>query len=380
MKLWHHDFWQLVIADLLLTMAVYALLPVMPQWLLDTQNFTPLETGLSMGAFGVGLYLLGGQCSWLVQRYRRNVVCMWAVVAVALNLGLLWHIDSLRAEFVEFWVIMLQRLALGAAFGLAQMVFSSTLIIDTCESYQRTEANHCAAWFSRFALSLGPLAGLLICQYTDFYRVCLCAACGCLLTILLIRNVNFPFRAPEEGVHVASLDRFLLPHGFVLFVNLLLVTTVVGMLLTTALSPLFYAQMMVGFLLAILAQRFVFRDAELKSEVISGLILLMAALLVLMAYPESHVAPLLTGVGVGIVGSRFLLFFIKLSRHCQRGTSQSMYFLGWETGITLGVALGYCLFYQQRAGLLYTSMGLVAAALLMYHLFTHAWFMRNKNR
>ena len=379
-KLWHHDFWQLVIADLLLAMAVYALLPVMPQWLLNSQYFSPVETGLSMGAFGVGLYLLGGQCSWLVQRYRRNVVCMWAVLAVALNLGLLWYVDSLRSEFVEFWMIVVQRLMLGAAFGLAQMVLSSTLIIDTCESYQRTEANHSAAWFSRFALSLGPLAGLLVCQYTDFYTVCLCGAVGCLLTIALIRNVNFPFRAPEEGVHMASLDRFLLPHGFVLFCNLMLVTTAVGLLLPMPLPPLFFAQMMVGFLVAILAQRFVFRDAELKSEIISGLILFTGALLVLMGYPESPVAPLLIGVGVGIVGSRFLLFFIKLSRHCQRGTSQSMYFLGWETGLSFGLALGYCVFYDHRGGLLYTSLGLVVAALMMYHLFTHAWFMRNKNR
>ena len=379
-KLWHHEFWELVVADLLLTMVVYVLIPVMPQWLLSEQNFTPQQTGLAMGAFGLGLYLLGAQCSWLVQHYRRNVVCMWAIVALGVSVGLLWYIDSLRSEFVEFWVILVQRLVMGAAFGLAQMVLSSTLIIDTCESYQRTEANHSAAWFVRFALSLGPLAGVLVYAYTDFYTLCLVSAGCALVTVVLIKTVTFPFRAPEEGVHVASLDRFLLPHGFVLFLNLLLVSTVMGLLLSIPQQPLFYAQMMAGFLLALLAQRFVFRDAELKSEVISGLILLVAALLVLLAYPASPVAPLLIGVGVGIIGSRFLLFFIKLSRHCQRGTSQSMYFLGWETGLSLGLCAGYAVFYGHEEGLLYTSLGLVVAALLMYHLFTHAWFLRNKNR
>jgi len=148
-KLWHRDFWMLVVANLLLTMTVYVLIPVFPLWLMQTENFTPLETGLSMGAFGLGLYLLGSQCSWLVQRFRRNVVCMWAIVAIAADVMLLWYLDGLRSEFVEFWVILLHRLTLGAAFGLAQMVLSSTLIIDTCESFQRTEANHSAAWFSR---------------------------------------------------------------------------------------------------------------------------------------------------------------------------------------------------------------------------------------
>lgn len=379
-RLWHRDFWLLVIADLLLTMAIYALVPVIPQWLMDTENFSPLETGLSMGAFGLGLYLLGAQCSWLVQHYRRNVVCMWAVLAMTVDLALLWYIDSLRSEFVEFWVILVHRLVLGATFGLAQMVLSSTLIIDTCESYQRTEANYSAAWFARFALSLGPLAGWLLYDNIGFHGV-LWGAMGCaVLSVLFIKLVNFPFRAPEEGIHMASLDRFLLPHSQVLFFNLLLVSVVMGLVLSLPLDTVFYAFMMAGFLLALLSQRFVFRDADLKSEVITGLILVMAALFILLTYFHSPVAPVLLGLGLGITGGRFLLFFIKLSRHCKRGTSQSMYFLSWETGLALGLGLGYAVFSQLLQPLLYTAIVLTAVALLMYHFYTHAWFLRHKNR
>ena len=379
-RLWHRDFWLLVIADLLLTMAIYALVPVIPQWLMDTENFSPLETGLSMGAFGLGLYLLGAQCSWLVQHYRRNVVCMWAVLAMTVDLALLWYIDSLRSEFVEFWVILVHRLVLGATFGLAQMVLSSTLIIDTCESYQRTEANYSAAWFARFALSLGPLAGWLLYDNIGFHGV-LWGAMGCaVLSVLFIKFVNFPFRAPEEGVHMASLDRFLLPHSQLLFFNLLLVSVVMGLVLSLPLDIDFYAFMMAGFLLALLSQRFVFRDADLKSEVITGLILVMAALFILLTYFHSPGAPVLLGLGLGITGGRFLLFFIKLSRHCKRGTSQSMYFLSWETGLALGLGLGYAVFSQLLQPLLYTAIVLTAVALLMYHFYTHAWFLRHKNR
>ena len=379
-KLWHRDFWLLVVANLLLTMSVYVLLPVVPQWLIETENFSPQETGLSMGAFGLGLYLLGSMVSWLVQRYRRNQVCLWAIVAVALDVALLWYIDGLRSEFVEFRVILLHRFALGAAFGLAQMVLSSTLIIDTCESYQRTEANHSAAWFARFALSLGPLAGVLVYRYAGFDRVLLTAVGCTLLSILFIRQVDFPFRAPEEGVHVVSFDRFLLPHGFVLFANLLPVSTVMGLLFTLPLSAMFYGLMMVGFLLALLAQRFVFRDAELKSEVVSGLILLMAAHLILLVYPYSPVAPVLTGLGMAVTSARFLLFFIKLSHHCQRGTSQSTYFLGWEFGLALGLAVGFMCCKASLAACVWSSFVLVVVALLIYQFFTHTWYLKHKNR
>ena len=379
-KLWHKDFWLLVIADLLLTMSVYVLIPIMPLWLMDTENFTPVETGLSMGAYAVGLYLFGAQCSWLVQRYRRNVVCMWSIILVGLSVALLWYIDGLRSEFVEFWVIMLQRLLMGAAFGLAQMILSSTLIIDTCESFQRTEANHSAAWFSRFALSLAPIGGLVAYELLGFDKV-LWGAIGCAaLSVLLIRNVSFPFRAPEEGVHVASLDRFLLPYGLVLYFNLLLVTTVVGLVLSQPLGVEFYAMLMGGFLLALLAQRFVFRDADLKSEIVSGLFMLVAALMIQWVYPASPIAPLLMGLSIGIIGSRYLLFFIKLSRHCKRGTSQSTFFLSWETGITLGLAAGYALLYGQRELLFIIAIGLTVLSLILYHFYTHSWFIRHKNR
>lgn len=379
-KLWHREFWLMAVSSLLLTMSVYVLIPVMPRWLMEVENFSPVEVGRSMGVFGLGLYVFGALCSWLVQRFRRNMVCLWAMCAVLTDLAVLLYLDSLRCQFVEFTIIMVQRFLLGAAFGLAQMVLSSTLIIDTCESFQRTEANHSASWFARFALSLGPLTGLIVYQLFGMHGV-VWGAMGCtFVAMLLVNMVNFPFRTPEEGTHVVSLDRFFLVHGSPLFLNLLLVTTVIGLLLSMPFEPLFYALMMSGFLLALLAQRFVFRDAELKSEIITGLTLLLAALGILFVAPASPVAPIFVGLSAGIVGSRFLLFFIKLSRHCQRGTSQSTYLLGWETGLALGLCLGYSLFYQQPVTLLYTALGLTAASLVLYHFFTHQWFMRNKNR
>ena len=379
-KLWHRDFWLMATSSLLLTMSTYILIPIMPRWLMEELHFSPEEVGCSMGVFGLGLYLMGALCSWLVQHYRRNVVCMWAILAVAVNLSLLWYVDILRCQMMDFTIIMLHRFLLGATFGLAQMVLSSTLIIDTCESYQRTEANHSASWFARFALSLGPMVGIIVYNLYGFDGV-LWGGLGCALcALLLVKVVSFPFRTPEEGIKVVSLDRFFLTHGFVLFVNLLLVTTVIGMLLSMSFEPLFYALMMGGFFLALLAQRFVFRDAELKSEIITGLTLLFAALLILLIAPESPVSPVFVGLSSGIIGSRFLLFFIKLSRHCQRGTSQSTYFLGWETGLSAGLALGYGCFYQQPTILIYTALGLTGLALLLYHFFTHQWFVRNKNR
>lgn len=381
-RLWHRSFWLMAIATMLLTMSVYMLVPTLPEWLLSSQSFSPVESGLAIAAFGVGLFAMGPFVSFLVQHYRRNVVCIWAMIIVGGLIGLLYSIECEHFSFAEWSIILIQRLALGAAFGLAQMVLTSTLIIDTSESFQRTEANHSAAWFSRFALSLGPFAGLLISRLAGF-DVMLLAAMGCaFVSAMLVMFVSFPFRSPEEHISVTSLDRFFLPHGSPLFLNLQLITLILGIVLSVASSELFFAMLMAGFLMAILAQRFAFRDAEVKSEVITGLILIFAALLMMLTRTQTivgYAAPAMIGMGIGIIGSRFLLFFIKLSRHCQRGTSHSTFLLGWESGIVWGLGLGVALFYNNQKQALVVAILLIVVSLVMYN-FTHNWFLKNKNR
>ena len=381
-RLWHKDFWLMAIANFLLAMTVYMLVPTMPRWLMDAQEFSAMDAGIAMASFGVGLFALGAFVSYMVQHYRRNMVCIFAVLIEALLMIALYYVDGLHMRVADPMVIFVQRFAQGAVFGLAQMVLTSTLIIDTSESFQRTEANHSAAWFSRFALSMGPMSGLLIGRLAGFHNVLLATVFCALAVVVLVMLVNFPFRAPQDDIPTVSLDRFFLPHGFPLFVNLQLVTLAVGIILSVVLIEQFYSMMMVGFAVAILSQRFVFKNAELKSEVITGLILMGVALLMMITRHlpiVMYAAPLFIGMGVGLIGSRFLLFFIKLSRHCQRGTSQSTFLLGWESGIAWGVGAGVAIFQGNVTAALIAALALVIAALAMYH-FTHNWFTNNKNR
>ena len=141
--------------------------------------------------------------------------------------------------------------------------------------------------------------------------------------------------------------------------------------------------MMVGFLLALLAQRFMFRDAELKSEVVTGLILLLSALLIILTnqtVAAGYISSTFIGMAIGIIGTRFLLFFIKLSRHCQRGTSQSTFMLAWESGLALGIGMAYLLAVWLPQQVNIVALVLAIVAIMMYNWVTHSWFMTHKNR
>ena len=381
---WQRGFWLLAIANFLVAMSVYVLVPVMPLWLINGEGFSAGDAGLAMGAFGVGMFAFGGFCSYLVQRYRRNRICMDAILLMVICITLLQSFLQHDFGVVERWWIFAQRILFGAVYGLAEMVLASTLIIDKCSSAMRTEANHSTAWFSRFAVALGPMVGLLVYHITDsFWRVILVSDVCVIISLLLIRAVKFPFRAPDENTHVFSLDRFFLPQGTPLFINIFLIMLPVGMLFSLALPWMFYAMMMAGFALALLAQSFVFQNAELKSEVVTGMILIVAAMQMMHVYDINKVifvAPTMIGLAIGLIGSRFLLFFIKLSRHCQRGTSSSTFLLGWESSIAIGIGLGYMSFSGQADHLLLVAEVISILAAAMYLAFTHRWFLNHKNR
>ena len=252
-RLWHRDFWMMSTALFLLSASIYMLIPVLPVWLMETEHFNMLQVGAAMASFAIGLFLPGCFCNYLVQRFRRNKVCVISIFLMTACLSALYYLHGITSQYVEVRVILLQRLLLGATYGLAQMVLSSTLIIDASESFRRTEANHSSAWFARMALSLGPLFGLLLFNYIGFDAVLLASMVAALGAAALIMTVVIPFRTPDETVRVISCDRFFLTHGMVLFVNFFIFSLVIGLMLSLGLSDRFYAMMMGGFLLALLA-------------------------------------------------------------------------------------------------------------------------------
>ena len=396
-KLWHREFWMMALANLFLMMSAYMLIPALPPYLLHT-GFSCIQVGEVMGAYGIGIFILGGFCSYLVQRYRRNRVCQYSMLAAVLSIGLLYYIDFVLHAKMEFWMLIVARLVQGACVGLAQMTLASTLIIDTCESFQRTEANYTAAWFSRFALSVGPVVSLLVFKFFNYEVVLISAGVVALLAWLLVALVKFPFKAPSDNMSVYSLDRFFLPQGFLLFVNIAMVTTVVGMLFSLQQSETFYGMLMLGFIVALLAEKYAFPDADLKSEVLTGLILMIAAVLIYFTNRESailYITPSLIGFSIGIIGSRFLLFYIKLAKHCQRGTSQSSFFLAWEFGISLGLFLGIGFLgnhavaelqgylptiHVEHEYILLVCLAILVVSLLFYNFCVHPWYMKHRNR
>ena len=377
-RLWQRPFWLLSIAKFLLCMAVYMLIPILPYWMMSQAKFDGATMSFVFLSYLVGVVLPGPFSSFLVQRFRRNNVALLAILCMIPVFYALFFISQF-----PLWSLYVLACCFGASFGFVQEVLSSTLIVDVCDSSHRTEANYASSWFGRIALAVGPMVGLLLCKHLGIQFVFITLAVDCLLALLLVSMVKFPFKTPEDEIHLVSFDRFFLIDGKWLFLNQLLIMAAVGILLSLSHSVSFYALMLLGFFFALLSQRFVFANADLKSEIVTGLFALCAAVGILLTQQGRAMSPLsptLLGYGIGLIGSRFQMFLLKLSRHCQRGTSQSTYFLGWESGISLGLFLGWYALNRNEFVALSVSLVLLLLALAFYHFFTHHWYVQHKNR
>ena len=77
-RLWNRHFWRLALANLFLVMSVYMLIPTLPLHLY-THGYTNSQLGWVMLCFSLGMFIFGGFSGYLVQRFRRNVVCILSI-------------------------------------------------------------------------------------------------------------------------------------------------------------------------------------------------------------------------------------------------------------------------------------------------------------
>jgi len=334
---------------------------------------TPIQAGGITALFGIAIFILGPTFSHLADTYKRKSLCLLAILIVTGITGGFWIAGGLL-----FFAIL--RIAQGMMYGMALMASGSTLVIDISQSPRRTEANNAFSWFGRFGLSIGPMTGLLL---YGFYHIKLVITISCilgLLSFLCVLLIKVPFRAPLCPP-VFSKDRFWLSNGWLMFINLLFVSIPTGILLATIQSYVFYGILMVGFCFSILAIKFVFTDADMRSEIVSGLILYGSAMLLQITHNEEmafYTSALLVGLGIGLIVPRILIFFIKLSEHCERGTANTSAIFGWELGISIGFFTGYLLFSNQWVFSAYSVvLGFLIAALVLYLTGTHPWYLKH---
>lgn len=381
-KLWTVHFMRVCIANLLLFISFYMLLPALSLEMADRLGVAVAQTGVIFLFFTMGMFLIGPFHAYLIDAYKRKYVCMSSFATLIVATAGYAFVTNITE------LILLSTLQ-GLAFGMATTA-GITIAIDVTNSSIRSAGNISFSWLARLGMIIGIALGVWIYQSYAFRDLLYISVATGGLGILVLFGVYVPFRAPIV-TKLYSFDRFLLLRGWVPFINVILATFVPGLLISlahpflndsrigdTAFSLSFFAAVGIGFLLSLLLARSLsfFKEKTLR-RVMMGI--MMEALAMSLFHLDTFIAipALVLGLGLGLALPEFLVIFVKLSRHCQRGTANTTHLLACETGIALGIATS-C--YMDTETMLFTGQMVALIAFLFYILITYPYYQKMKVR
>ena len=368
-RFWNMEFSVMCCINLFVMTAIFMLFPYQMQ-LLGHFGIGNTESSLCICLFALGMFIPGPFNSFMVDAYRRKRVCQNSLLILVLS--------CLAMEFFPYKAgCIALRIIQGMCFGTFQMSLGGTLVNDMTVSEFRTPADYFYTWFGLVGMPLGFALGIYLLGTCGTYVVFWSVIALLVLSCLCLFFLHVPFRAPVKA-SLFSLDRFFSPKSFLLILNLLPLAVLPTLFSGSTTTEDSLWMMCIGVVAGFLSHRLFFIDADPRADAVSGMILVLASI-AMMLNPAGkdfmHAAYVLLGIGGSWFTSRILLYFLKLSDHCQRGTLQQTYILTLISGNCVGFYLAHL---PMNVYLL--AMILTIFSLAFFLLVTHRWFKNKKDR
>jgi MFS family permease len=158
--LWTKNFILLASGNLLLGIAFYFLLPILPLYLTDTLHISNRLIGVLMALFTISALIIRPITGFWLDRFNRRRIYLGAfAVMVAL-----FAVYPLATGIFSMVVL---RLAHGGAWGMTT-TSSSTIIADIVPARRRGEGIGFFGLSMTLAMSLGPLLGMSIVKNLNY--------------------------------------------------------------------------------------------------------------------------------------------------------------------------------------------------------------------
>lgn len=380
------NFRRICLGNLLLLIAQYMIVPILPVAMAESLDLSIAATGGIYLVMVLGMILTGPFNNYLMDIYSRKSLSIFAFIIVILaTIGYLFiqHISEL----------LLLCFLQGLAFGMANSSII-TLGIDVNISDHRSKGNVVFGWITHLGMILGVAAGSAVYLNYNFEALILIAVISGTTGMFCVAATRIPFRAPI-GQPLCSLDRFFLPHTFPFVLNMIIIAFIPGILFPLIhfkMCETFYLDewtvpyfVIAGFAfpLTILFVKLI-RKLTLFSQAVLGMTMLICSicsLLLIDSIIGQLISAILFGIGISIITPAFLLFFINLSSHCQRSTTNITHFLSWKIGIASGIATS-CALTVDGSSVLAFRVALLASALavVFFILISYPYYQKKKVR
>lgn len=360
--LWTLDFILLMLSTFALFSSFYFLMPVLPVFVAERLGGDERVIGLVSGVFTITAVTFRPLGGYLMDRYGRRGLHLLALGVFALVVASYTAVKVLAVLIV---VRMLHGLPWGAANTAANTVAS-----DMVPPSRRGEGLGMFGMGQTLAMAVAPAAAIMILGDGQFTRLFVVAAVLAAAAIVLALRV----RHPRVGNPAARLDAKSLLEGRVAWLSTCQafvsagyagVTTFIVVYadqLGVSNPGLFFTLLAVGLVAARLTAGRQFDRRGPGPVVGAGLVLLVISYVLLWAgRPGFYAAPVVLGLGFGIVVPSFQAMAVNMVPGSRRGAAYATLLGSFDIGVGLGA---YLLGYAANA-FGYAGMYALSAAMMV---------------
>jgi predicted MFS family arabinose efflux permease len=342
--LWTKDFTLLAFGNLLLGIAFYFLVPILPIYLTDILHLPFSEIGVLMALFTISALVIRPFTGFWLDRFDRRT---FYLVAFALMVALF----ALYPMALGLISIALLRLAHGGAWGMTTTA-SSTIIADIVPARRRGEGIGYFGLSMTLAMSLGPLLGIAIVKHLNYPAMFYSGLGLGLAGFVLVLFVSCPHTTSQKRFKWSELiEPATIPVSFVQLVlnlaygGLLSYVAMFGKQIGVGNPGNFFLFFAIGMGLSRLWSGKVFDSKGPAMLLRSGFFLLVLGFLILAvsrSNPLFLLSAYMIGTGNGITMPSFQTMINAVVQRERRGAANSTFFAGFDIGIGIGMILfGY---------------------------------------
>ena len=339
--LWTSDFVLASIANFLMGLSFYLLMPTLPFFIVERFHSSPSLIGIIVSCYVIAALVIRPFSGYLVDSFSRKLVYL-----ISFAFFVAFYFGYLVAGSVLF--LMLLRFMHGLSWGIITTA-GNTLAIDIMPADKRGQGIGIYGLALNISMALGPVLGIFLYQHYSFNALFYTAIVSGTIGLFCAAGIT---SHPKPKINHAplSLDRFIMLKAIPIGINLLLITISYGMILSFAAmygkevnanNPgLFFIFLALGIISSRLFSGRLIDGGRLNQMAMVGISILAISFIAfaLLKTPVVYYSSALAmGLGYGMTFPAFQTIFINMATHAQRGTANSTFFTAFDIGVGIGM-------------------------------------------
>ena len=380
---WTRNFIYVSVANLLMSIAFYFLIPTLPIYLETVLGVSRGYVGLVLAAYTIAALIIRPLTGMAVDRKGRKMIYLISFLLFSM-------LFTGYVAATTLAIMLAIRIVHGLTWGISTTA-GSTVVVDIIPPARRGEGLGVFGLSMTIAMAVGPMFGLWLSASGNYPRLFICASLLSLTGFILVLLVKYPKYTPPAYPEGLWWKRLIEPTALPASLNYLIVMISYGGMLSFISiyaheigikNPgFFFLVYAIGITLSrLLAGRLFDRHGPFWITVV-GITFLSAGFPILAfikSYEGFFISSIILGFGSGIIMPTFQAMVNNLAGPQRRGAANSTLFTGLDLGIGLGmIGMGLS---SAWIGLTYSFIACCVinlGALVLFILYTQRHYFRN---